>query len=136
LIFQCTFIYTCNISKLWKLLIDEQANINQRELQTFTKWGARFFLVFLFLFFFTRSLVVCVCFVDRCLSFCSCSFGHCVVCSASIYGFWLPLWYLNRIFPISPFSFFYKQILIRGSCRHLQNGVPGFFWFFCFCFFF
>ena len=22
------------------------------------------------------------------------SFGHCVVCSSSIYGFWLPLWYL------------------------------------------
>jgi hypothetical protein len=40
-----------------------------------------------------RSLVLCVCFVDRCLSFCSFSFCHCVVCS-SIYGFWLPLWYL------------------------------------------
>jgi hypothetical protein len=43
----------------------------------------------------TRSLVLCVCFVDRCLSFCSFSFGHCVVCSSSIYGFWLPLWYLQ-----------------------------------------
>jgi len=38
----------------------------------------------------TRSLVVCVCFIDRCLSFYSFSFGHCVVCS-SIYGFKLPL---------------------------------------------
>ena len=36
---------------------------------------------------FTRSLVLCVCFVDRCLSFCTFSFGHCVVCSSSIYGF-------------------------------------------------
>jgi hypothetical protein len=27
-----------------------------------------------------RSLVLCVCFVDRCLSFCTFSFGHCVVC--------------------------------------------------------
>ena len=27
----------------------------------------------------TRSLVLCVCFVDRCLSFCTFSFGHCVV---------------------------------------------------------
>ena len=35
----------------------------------------------------TRSLVLYVCFVDRCLSFCTFSFGHCVVCS-SIYGFW------------------------------------------------
>ena len=34
----------------------------------------------------TRSLVLCVCFVDPCLSFCPFSFGHCVVCS-SIYGF-------------------------------------------------
>jgi hypothetical protein len=34
----------------------------------------------------TRSLVLCVCFVDRCLSFCTFSFGHCVVCSSSIYG--------------------------------------------------
>ena len=35
----------------------------------------------------TGSLVLCVCFVDRCLSLCSFSFGHCVVCSTSIYGF-------------------------------------------------
>ena len=33
--------------------------------------------------------------VDRCLSFCTFSFGHCVVCSSSIYGFRLPLWYLR-----------------------------------------
>jgi hypothetical protein len=38
----------------------------------------------------TRFLVLCVCFVDRCLSFC-------VVCSSSIYGFWLPLWYLQTL---------------------------------------
>jgi hypothetical protein len=31
----------------------------------------------------TRYLVLCVCFVDRCLSFCTFSFGHCVVCSSS-----------------------------------------------------
>ena len=28
----------------------------------------------------TRSLVLRVCFVDHCLYFCTCSFGHCVVC--------------------------------------------------------
>ena len=28
----------------------------------------------------TRSLVLCVCFVDSCLSFCPFSFGHCFVC--------------------------------------------------------
>ena len=45
----------------------------------------------------TRSLVLYVCFVDRCLSFCTFSFGHCVVYSSSIYGFWLPLWYLQTL---------------------------------------
>jgi hypothetical protein len=31
----------------------------------------------------TRSLVLYVCFVDRCVSFCTFSFGHCVVCYLS-----------------------------------------------------
>ena len=38
----------------------------------------------------TRSLFLCVCFVDRCLFCCTFSFGHCVVCSSLIYRFWLP----------------------------------------------
>jgi hypothetical protein len=42
-----------------------------------------------------RSLIVC--FADRCLSFCAFSFGHCFVCYSSIYGFWLPLWYLQTL---------------------------------------
>jgi hypothetical protein len=41
--------------------------------------------------FVLQSLVVCVCFVDRCLSFCTFSFGHCVVCSSSLYRLWIPL---------------------------------------------
>jgi len=46
----------------------------------------------------TRSLVVCVCFVDHWMSFCPFSFGHCVVVySSSINGFWLPLWYLQTL---------------------------------------
>ena len=45
----------------------------------------------------TPSLFLYACFVDRCLSFCTFSFGHCVVCSSSIYGFWLPLWYLQTL---------------------------------------
>jgi hypothetical protein len=35
----------------------------------------------------TRSLVLCVSFVDRYLSCCPFSFGHCVVCPSSSYGF-------------------------------------------------
>jgi len=48
----------------------------------------------------TRSLVLYVYFVDRCLSFCTFSFGHFVVCPYSIYGFWLPLWYLQNLLNI------------------------------------
>ena len=46
----------------------------------------------------TRSLALHVCFVDRCLSLCLFSFGHCVVYPSSIYRFWLPLWYLQTLF--------------------------------------
>jgi hypothetical protein len=42
----------------------------------------------------TLSLVLCVCFLDFCLSICPFSFGHCVVCPL-IYGFGLSLWYLQ-----------------------------------------
>ena len=44
----------------------------------------------------TISLVLCVCFVDRYLYFCT-LLGHCVVCSSSLCGFWLPLWYLQTL---------------------------------------
>ena len=43
------------------------------------------------------SLVLYVCFVDRCLFFCTFSFGYCVVCSSSLYRFWLPHWYLQTL---------------------------------------
>jgi hypothetical protein len=45
----------------------------------------------------TRSLVLYVCFVDHCLSFCTSSFGHCFVCFSLIYRFWLPRWYLQTL---------------------------------------
>jgi hypothetical protein len=47
----------------------------------------------------TRSLVLCVMFVDRCLSFCPLSFHLCVVCP-SIYRLWLSLWYLQTLLSI------------------------------------
>ena len=49
----------------------------------------------------TQYLVLCVCFVDRYLSFCSFSFGNYIVCPYSIDGFWFPLWYLQT-FPQLP----------------------------------
>jgi hypothetical protein len=42
-----------------------------------------------------RSLVLCVCFVDICLFFCSSLLGHCVVCSSFIYDFWITLRHLQ-----------------------------------------
>ena len=48
----------------------------------------------------TRSLVLCVCFVNRCLSFCTFCFDHCAVCSSSIYGYWLTLWYIHTVLSI------------------------------------
>jgi hypothetical protein len=51
--------------------------------------------IFSFICMFCRSLFVLLYF----------SFGHCVVCSSSIYGFWLLLWYLQTfltIFDILP----------------------------------
>ena len=72
----------------------------------------------------TRSIVFCVCFIDRCLSFCTFSWGHCIVCSSSIYRFWLPLWYLVAIvlsvllrytdsdYPFDIFKLFLDQIRV------------------------
>ena len=42
----------------------------------------------------TWSLVLCVCFVDHCLCFCTFYFDHNGVCS-SIYWFWLPFCYVH-----------------------------------------
>ena len=75
----------------------------------------------------TRSLVLYVCFVDHCLSFCTFSFGHCVVCSSSIYGFWLLLWYLKnlliKILPQSSLKFSCYSIFLSYSMWHWRYFV-------------
>ena len=48
----------------------------------------------------TRSLVLYVCFVDRCLSFCTFSFDHCVVCS-SIYDSDCPFGIFKLFLPLA-----------------------------------
>ena len=50
----------------------------------------------------TRTLVLCVCFVDRRLSFCPFSFGHCVVC------------YANSDYPFGIFKLFLQD---RGKLQ-------------------
>ena len=71
---------------------------------------------------FCRSLVVCACFVDRCFSCCPFSFDHCVVCS-SIYGLWLPFWYLQTLlnwnWGLSHLTFIKKGY---AKCITIQNG--------------
>jgi len=41
------------------------------------------------------SLGLCIVFCTSLLVHCPFSFGHFVVCSSSIYGFWLSFWYLQ-----------------------------------------
>jgi hypothetical protein len=67
----------------------------------------------------TRSLVLYVCFVDHCLSFCTFSFGHCVVCS-SVYGIWFPLWYF--------------QTLLQENISNDQWVTTTFSWEYCYLF--
>jgi len=49
----------------------------------------------------TRSLVLCVCFIDRCLSFCTFSFGQCVVCPPIYESLLPPLVSSNYSLPTS-----------------------------------
>jgi hypothetical protein len=52
------------------------------------------------------------------------SFGHCVVCSSSIYGFWLSLWYL-------------LAIVLSVLLRYTDSDYPfGILWTLCCLFFF
>ena len=44
-----------------------------------------------------RFLDWCLRFVFRCMSFCTFSLCHYVVCSSPIYRFWLPIWYLQTL---------------------------------------
>ena len=67
----------------------------------------------------TRSLVLCACFVDRCLSFSLFSFGHCVVSSSSIYEFWLLLWYLQILLSFIQTTFEWRHCI--GMWEKYQN---------------
>ena len=68
----------------------------------------------------TLFLVLCLCFVDRYLSFCPFSFDHCVVCPSLINEFWLSLWYLQTLlllFVGGPMSY------LRYFCLLAYSGV-------------
>jgi hypothetical protein len=76
----------------------------------------------------TRSLVLCVCFVGRFLSFCTFYSGHCVICP-SIYGFWLPLWCLQFLLIVLirlglGFIKLFKYELCTRISKYIQSGSP------------
>jgi hypothetical protein len=81
-------------------------------------------LLFVLFYFFFWPLC-CLSFFDtRILITPLVSFGHCVVCSSSIYGFWLPLWYL-------------LAIVLSVLLRYMDSDYPfGIFWPLCCLFFF
>jgi hypothetical protein len=66
----------------------------------------------------SRSLIFCVIVV------CPFPFCHCIVCPSSIYGIWLPLWYLR--FTVSDYLFgifnlFLNDITTRTSVVHTPH---------------
>ena len=50
-----------------------------------------------FVLFESQSIFSFICMFCMYLLVCVFSFGHCVVCSSSNYGIWLPLWYLQSL---------------------------------------
>jgi hypothetical protein len=58
--------------------------------------------------------MVCLSF-DYCMVFLS--FGYCMVCLSLIYGFWLPLWYLQTFTTWSRIYNRYVHILVLDSER-------------------
>jgi hypothetical protein len=100
----------------------------------FSAWGSCY-SIFSFICMFCRSLFVLLCFFFWplcCLFFSNIrilitplvSFGHCAVCSSSIYGFWLPLWYL-------------LAIVLSVHLRYTDSDYPfGIFWPLCCLFIF
>ena len=76
----------------------------------------------------TQFLALCVCFVDRCLFLRLFSFGHCVVCSTSIYEFWIPLLYLQTVLSVKLYPKITSEHLDKSphfamflSVRYLLN---------------
>jgi hypothetical protein len=62
--------------------------------------------------------------INRCLSFCTFSFGHCFVCSSPIYGFWLHLWYLQTLLNIKRKKYKDNVILFIIQIRYHLHATP------------
>jgi hypothetical protein len=86
----------------------------------------------------TRSLVLCICFLDRCLSICPFYFGHCVVCPFFIDEFWLLKLFLYTFLcsPYLAFQSFDFERCSRNASLTLNLMIWYFFWPLCCLFFF
>jgi hypothetical protein len=90
----------------------------------------------------TQSLIVYACCVDQCLSFCTFSVGLYVVCSSSIYEFWLPFGilrlFLSKSYPrgfhvilsfcrrVCDIDFiFFLSVMVSTVLADLQNILIG-----------
>jgi hypothetical protein len=56
-------------------------------------------------------------------------FGHCIVCPSSIYGFWLPLWYLQNFQDDARFSLNRLETFSRIFEIFFMIIVKCYFWF-------
>jgi hypothetical protein len=119
-----TYYRLCSLSKTTGALVEQELLILPEHLSSFRVFsGVRV----------TRYLTLCVWFVDRCLSFCPFSFGYCVFYPSSIYGFWLPLWYLQTL--LTPNTIKYRNPVLFVSLisqkqsttemSHLRKALPG-----------
>ena len=61
------------------------------------------------------------CFVDRCMSICPFSFGHCVVCPPSTYGFLLPLCYLKTVYTYIPVHTQHESFPSPSAVAHITE---------------
>ena len=70
-----------------------------------------------------RSLALCLSFVDRCLSFCTFSLGHCIFCSLSIYGYPIDVFKLYRYRNNTQLASKWYRYKINNSSKHQMNPL-------------
>ena len=66
-----------------------------------------------------QTLVLCVCFVDRCLSFYPFSFGHCVVCSSIT----------DSDYPFGIFKLFFCPIFLNDFLGKYKKDLFAYIWY-------
>jgi hypothetical protein len=117
----CRYVYNVQCISLWDKAIVFLGNTNAyiSGAPEFTPGFSGFscYSIFSFMCMFCRSMFVLLYFL----------FGHCVVCSSSNYGFWLPLWYLQTLLPtviLSDKSHAHFNVHIA---THLSVKLPTFY---------